>query len=348
MKQLILSIVVSLLCIIGSTAIADEWKAIEPLPDREGFAGSFAGVSHGVLLVAGGANFPEKGPAEGGVKVWYDQVFALDAVEGEWRIAGKLPRPLGYGVSVTYGNSVVCVGGSDAEQHYADAFRLEWRSERLQLTNLPSLPQSVANASGALVGNDLYIVGGQAAPSSTEALSTVWKIDLSSPSPRWQSLPKLPGQGRIFAVTASFDGKFWVAGGAGLRQSPEGKPLRDYLTDAYCFDTKTRWRRIADLPQPVTAAASPGPTDGKGFFVLGGDDGSQVGVNAAEHRGFSNQALHYDFQANRWAVVGSIPAPRVTLPCVNWQGAWVLPSGERLPGVRSPEVWIWAEKTKHE
>ena len=55
------------------------WKQLPPIPDREGFAGSYAGVSGNALLVAGGANFPDKRPWEGGTKIWYDRVFVLEA-----------------------------------------------------------------------------------------------------------------------------------------------------------------------------------------------------------------------------------------------------------------------------
>jgi N-acetylneuraminate epimerase len=115
---------------IGSGSPTWKWERLPSLPDKEGFAGPFAGTSRGVLLVAGGANFPEKKPREGGKKVWSDTVFALSRPGGEWRVAGKLPRPLGYGVSVTHRDGVVCVGGSDSERHHADAFRLEWDGER--------------------------------------------------------------------------------------------------------------------------------------------------------------------------------------------------------------------------
>ena len=59
-------------CITGA---AGGWERLPSLPDREGFAGLFAGVSGGALLVAGGANFPDAKPWEGGKKVWYDTVF---------------------------------------------------------------------------------------------------------------------------------------------------------------------------------------------------------------------------------------------------------------------------------
>src|SRR5262245_11038976 len=114
---------------------------LPPLPDKEGFAGAFAGVSRGALVVAGGANFPDKKPWEGGSRVWYDTIFVLERPDGEWKVAGRLPRPLGYGVSVSHGTGMVCVGGSDATRHHADAFRLEWKTGRVVTTPLPPLPR---------------------------------------------------------------------------------------------------------------------------------------------------------------------------------------------------------------
>ena len=55
-----------------------KWESLPPIPDPNGFASPFAGVSYGALIVAGGSNFPDKKPWEGGTKVWYDSVFALD------------------------------------------------------------------------------------------------------------------------------------------------------------------------------------------------------------------------------------------------------------------------------
>ncbi|MFO0044239.1 MAG: galactose oxidase, partial [Armatimonadota bacterium] len=65
----------SLLVTLGNLQ-SPGWKQLPPLPDPEGFAAPFAGMSHNQLLVAGGANFPDKRPWEGGTKVWYDKVFA--------------------------------------------------------------------------------------------------------------------------------------------------------------------------------------------------------------------------------------------------------------------------------
>ena len=62
-----------------------EWTQLPSIPDREGFAGPFAGVSGGALLVAGGANFPDKKPWEGGTKVWRTDPPPLPPFPREWR-----------------------------------------------------------------------------------------------------------------------------------------------------------------------------------------------------------------------------------------------------------------------
>lgn len=327
------------LLVCPSVLRAGEWKQLPSLPDPEGFAGCYAGVSHGALLVAGGANFPGKKPWEGGEKIWYGKVFVLESPDGEWKPAGTLPRPLGYGVSVTHQDSVVCVGGSDALRHYADAFRLEWKQGRLVTTPLPSLPRPLANGCGALVGDTLFVFSGQETPVSVEAVNAGWTLDLAADDPRWKPMEPCPGGGRILPAAAGVDGAFWIAGGAGLLAGADGKAERRYLRDAYRYDLGKGWTRIADLPQSSVAAPSPAPVDAAGFYLLGGDDGSQLGTLPDAHRGFSRKILQYRAKEANWVSAGEIPAPRVTVPCVGWNSAWIVLSGEMRPGVRSPEVW---------
>lgn len=318
------------------------WSQLPPLPDKEGFASMFAGVSGGALLAAGGANFPDKRPWEGGKKVWYDTVFVLEKPDGQWRVAGKLPRPLAYGVSVTHGGGVVCVGGSDAEGHRAEAFRLEWRGGKLDTKLLPPLPQPVANISGALLGNTLYLAGGTARPDSTSTLKKFFALDLAAKSPAWRELEPWPGPARMLAVSAVQDGSFFLVSGTDLHPGPDGRPVRTYLKDGYRFTPGKGWTRIADLPRAAVAAPSPAPTQGTTqFLVVSGDDASQLNTPPTQHKGFPSSVLAYDTRANHWTEARPTPAPRVTVPTVQWHGAWLVVSGEQKPGVRSPEVWRW-------
>jgi N-acetylneuraminic acid mutarotase len=316
---------------LGQTRPA--WQRLPDLPDREGFAGMFGGVSGGGLIVAGGANFPQKKPWEGGKKVWYDDVFLLDRADGEWRRVGHLPRPLGYGISVTRGDSVICIGGGDAERNYADAFRIRWTDGRLVTTPLPPLPKPVANACGAVVGGKLFVAGGQETIDAREALASLFELDLAAKEPAWRELAPIPGGGRILAVAAALGDDFYVISGAALK--PEG---REYLNDAWRYREGQGWTRLPPLPHAVVAAPSPAPNVTSGIFILGGDDGTQVGVTRG-HRGFSKQLLRFDVAAKAWRNVGDDPGLAVTAPCVRWNDAWVILSGEVLPGVRTPQVW---------
>ena len=336
---------ISLLTSLTLIAKADNWSHLPPLPDKLGFAGSFAGVSNGALLVAGGANFPDKKPWEGGAKVWTDAVYVLDRPDANWRLAGHLPHPLGYGVGVTYHDAVICAGGSDAKRHYADVFRLDYRDGKLTTTPLPPLPKTIANACGAIVGDTLYVAGGLESPDAKETLNTVYTIDLAQSPPRWAELYSWPGGGRMLAVAASSGGMFWVIGGADLVVGPDGKTTRRYLKNVYNYGFKSRWQRAADLPWAVVAAPSPAPADisadSSGPYILGGDDGSQLTASPADHHGFERHILHYQTSTGKWLETGLIPADTpapVTTPCVKWQDRWVIPGGEIRPAIRTPQV----------
>jgi N-acetylneuraminic acid mutarotase len=336
-------VAVSLICFSARASLA-EWSQLPSLPDKEGLSGSFAGVSNGSLLVAGGANFPDKKPWDGGKKTWYDAVFVLEPHAKAWRVAGKLPRPLAYGVSATYKGSIVCVGGSNSNGHYADAFRLEWPNGSLVTSLLPSLPTPLANSCGAIVGDCLYVASGISRPDSQEATRSVWRIDLSAAKPGWKEIESMPGAGRMLSIASGKDGTFWIIGGAALEAESNGLVKRRYLRDGYRYEPKTGWTQIPDLPRAIAAAPSPAPEDADGLYVLGGDDGSQLDAKPNEHGGFSSTILRYDVAKKRWSEAGDVAASRVTVPCVRWNDGWVIPGGEVRPGVRSPEVWSWTRK----
>jgi len=341
MKLTRLSILMSTALTACSVSAADvaNWSKLPSLPDKEGFASMFAGVSGGALLAAGGANFPDKRPWEGGKKIWYDTVFVLEKPDGAWKVAGKLPRPLGYGVSVNFGG-VLCVGGSDAERHYADCFRMDWRAGRFSIRPLPSLPLPVANMSGALLGTTFYIAGGIEKPDSTSTLKKFFALDLAANRPAWRELEPWPGPARMLAVAAVQDGSFFLVSGADLSPGPDGKPVRTYLKDGYRYTPGKGWQRIADLPRPAVAAPSPAPALGQSqFLVVSGDDAAQLTTPPTQHLGFPKSVLAYDTRTDRWTEAAPTPAPRVTVPTAQWNGAWHIISGEQKPGIRSPEVW---------
>jgi N-acetylneuraminate epimerase len=316
------------------------WKQLPPLPDALGVAAPFAGVSGGALLVGGGANFPGKMPWEGGTKLWHDRVWVLEKPDGVWRDAGKLPRALAYGISVTQRDSVVCVGGSDAQGHHAESFRLVWKAGALAVEPLPALPIPLSGGSGALVGDTLIVAGGAEQPGEQAATSRAFALDLAATPPAWRELPPLPGKARLLAAAGAGQDAFYVFGGCALAPGPGGKMVREYLREAWSYRLHGGWQRLADLPRPSVAAPSPAPLIAGRFQLFAGDDGSRAGFQPVEkHPGFPRGILAYDPALDRWNEAGEVPAPRATVPCVEWRGGFVIPSGEARPGVRSPEVW---------
>jgi len=335
-------LVSSLTCV--AVAAEGEWRRLPDIPDAEGFAGSFAGVVAGRLVVAGGANFPDAKPWEGGTKVWYDHVVALDAPDAAWRRVGRLPRPLGYGVSVTTPTGLLCIGGSDAESHRGEVFELRFDADAVRAVPLPALPVTLANLCGALVGRTVYVAGGQETPAATAAVARVWTLDLARPDAGWKEIEPLPGRGRILAAAGALGDAFVVAGGADLEKADDGKAARVWLRDAWRFDAGAAagrgWTRLADLPRAAVAAPSPMPVDALGrLLLLGGDDGAQVGAAPAAHRGFPREILAWDESAGAWVPAGNVGEGLVTTPTVVWNGAVVVPGGEARPGIRSNRVW---------
>lgn len=317
-----------------------KWSQLPPIPDAEGFAASFAGVSGGALIVAGGANIAGEKWGETFVKKWYDSIWVLAEPDGAWAKAGKLPQPLGYGVSVSADDSVLCFGGSDEGGHHAMGFRMQWKAGALSHEAMPSLPRPFANACWALVGRTIYVAGGIEAPTATAAMKTFWALDLDMPNSQWRELEPWPGPARMLAVAASLDGSFYLMSGAALRADADGKPVREFLRDAYRFTPGKGWERLADLPRPAVAAPSPAAAKDGRVYVTTGDDGKNVTFQPVEkHPGFPRDTLVLDARANSWSTLPGAPFSRATVPVVEWRGRFVIPNGEVRPRVRTNEVW---------
>jgi N-acetylneuraminic acid mutarotase len=320
------------------------WQRLPSLPDAEGFAAPFAGVSGGALLVAGGANIPGEKWREPFVKVWHDRIFVLPEPGGRWQQPARLPHPLGYGVSITYDDAVFCFGGSDRERHYDTALALRWQNGAIKIEPLPRLPRPCANACGAIVGDTVYLAGGLESPTATTALHSFWACDLSAPMPIWRELDPWPGPSRMLAVAGVLGDAFYLFSGTKLSAGAGGQPVREYLRDAYRYTPARGWQRLADLPRAAVAAPSPALVLGGRLAIPSGDDGLNTTFQPVqEHPGFPRTTLLHDPKADVWSVAESLPFSLATVPTVQWGSRWVIPNGEARPRVRTPEVWALEE-----
>ncbi|MDX9882507.1 MAG: hypothetical protein RBS73_10610 [Prolixibacteraceae bacterium] len=178
--------------------------------ENEGFAGVFSGISGEKLLVAGGANFPDRKPWEGGLKTFYRRIFVYSIVGDSLVLcndSSELPLPVGYGASVSLPDEVLCIGGNDIEQCYPSVFSLRWneKSKTVVTENYPELPVPLSYTSAVLLGDKVYVVGGTSSVDGIDTGTHFFMLDLSKKKSgdfSWESLPAFPGKGRIFAVAA--------------------------------------------------------------------------------------------------------------------------------------------------
>jgi len=167
-----------------------EWKPLPDLPGGLGVAGPFAGTHNDALIIAGGANFPDGVPwrptADGGTsaKVYYDTIHVVTKDGPDYSIAeakAKLPQVLGYGVSISTTDGMLCIGGEwreDGVTHRsAKVFALSYASGQVTIhESYPPLPKGTTAAAGALIGKTIYIAGGNSGEGATQ---NFWSLDLA-------------------------------------------------------------------------------------------------------------------------------------------------------------------------
>ena len=345
---------------IKPKSILFKWDQLPALPDQFGFAGSFSGTSGGALVVAGGANFPDGGaPWTGSKKVWTDKIFVMDQPTGKWKIAGKLPKALGYGVSVSSNNQLICIGGSNESGHSAEVFSIIYDGKAIKIEKLPNLPKALANATGAISGHIIYVAGGLFTPDAEQTANVFWSLDLSAKGTKWVSLETWPGAPRMLSVAGVAQKSFYLFSGTDLIKNNSGQVERKYLNDAFCFTPGKGWKKLANLPNAVVAAPSPAYTlKNNSLLIFGGDDGKLTATASslkAKHPGFSDQILSYNPLNDKWELSGKILKkintdadvnpnasvwPAVTNSMVIWNGNLIFPGGEVRPAVRTPRVIV--------
>lgn len=361
MKSISLILCAMFLTIQDKRPLLYDVYRLADIPDRVGFAGSIGGVSNGVLITAGGSNFPEgTKPWAGGIKKWYKDIYILKTPEGLWEKAGTLPQNLGYTVSVSYKDVLICAGGSNEYGHSDKVFGLRWnkKAKAIETEYFTDLPFTLANASAEVVGDKLFIAGGLQSPESREALNTFLMLDLSKPDSPWEILPSWPGLPRMLSVSASYEDRFFLFSGTNLvTDSATGSIKRKYLNDGYVYSDKTKdWKVLSPMEAPAVASVGPAPVEKSRILILGGDNG-QLAESALQdsHPGFGNSVQEYNIVNDSWSKGQDFPikirenvisSPNesdflpVTAPLVKWNGGYALIGGEVRPGTRTPGVYF--------
>ena len=342
--------------------------------DNPGVARPYCGEHNGMVLLAGGANFPDAPLADGGKKRFHAAVYGLPVGSNVWSVVGELPAPMGEGVSVATPRGVVCVGGAvgaDGGRASAGAFLMAWdaAARRVGFEALPDFPYAVKMAAAAARGDCVYVAGGWR---DRPAESDVWMLDMSEGAGMaWRPLPPLPvKREQPVAAIQNTSGQrtaLFVMGGMASREDGAQVALEDGWFYDLAKGVTGEWQPVAparvkggDTVWPMIGAMALATGD-QHILVFGGshrdvwDD--QIRQNAAlkgealaafrdgyfrrpfESFRFCRQVLAYHTVTGRWFEMGEFPfAARCGAAVVRQSDGTVLvASGEIGPGVRTPD-----------
>lgn len=333
---------------------------------KPGVAGAVIG-SHGThLLVAGGADFPDGPPWQGGAKFYHDRIHIFEKKGDRLtkkQINATLPEKIAYSASCSTPQGVCYAGGENSSGISAKVYLLRWdeTSATIAIDSLPSLPVPLTNASAAFCDRRVYIAGGESPKGVSDQC---WTIDLGDLEGGWSPLPSLP-KPVSHAVLTVIEKEYAIVLTlfGGRCKKPDGiSELYDAVFEL--SPSEGRWVNRPALPYPLSAGT--GIAFGtSGALLFGGDRGSTftkveqliaaIAKSTVEaekqrltkeknelqsgHPGFDRNVIFYDYVSGKSRILGKLKhAAPVTTTAVSWEDAIYIPSGEVKAGVRTPSI----------
>ncbi|MBR1573400.1 MAG: hypothetical protein IJ652_00970 [Bacteroidales bacterium] len=331
MKPLFLA--AALGCVVACQSNRMHITDLPPIPDAayaQGVSAPFCGSIGTALVVAGGANFPDKPLLEGGAKRVYDDIWVC--ADGSWTRAGHLPDSVAYGATFPVDGGLVLAGGNAAGRTTDRVLLLTLKAGRAELKELPRLPVPVEQAGWTVEGKQLYLAG-------AGTLYTCHTADW-----QWSEVAPLP-RPLVQPVLYAHDGNLFLWGGF----NPETLEVED---TGWVWKAGA-WQKAPSIPDGGTFVGATACTLPDGRLAVVG------GVN----RAIFAKALHntpddripylsqdpawyrfrqevYLFDGVEWRLAGAAVECALAGPgvAVAPQGIYVA-GGELKPGVRSPKIF---------
>lgn len=317
-----------------------------------GVSACYAGQIGDYLVVAGGCNFPEAGKP----KKYYAGVYAarMDRATLQWRLVGFLPEAAAYGATVACGDSLLFIGGNNTDHALAAVYsvRLDSAGTDVLINRLADLPATADNMAVALVGNDVFVVGGnQNGKPSADVLryklgaSTVSSADL-----------RIPGAPRVQLVAAAYNDKLYVWGGF----YADGEQSKVH-TDGYVYDVNAKEWGALSAPcsadgEEMTLSGGIAWADGDHLYATGGVnrtiflDAISGRYECVKKDDYLKQPIDwYKFSGNLYvfdAVAGQWLTTTFANQALARAGAQAVPTtfgvyyigGELKPALRTPQI----------
>ena len=327
---------------------------------QEGLAGSFFGKQADWFILAGGANFPNGKPWEGGSKTFSDEIFVFSENNNQFQpisVSNKLPFGMAEGAYVSTTKGLLCLGGQTSDGISNKAILLNYNGQDIAVEMYPDLPVGVRNATAAIISNRVYLLGGQ----TSDGLSgnQFLMLDLNRLNQGWQSLPSLPIAVSAATMSAQQDGEeisLFVFGGRAVGQDN----LTKFYSSIFNYKpSKNEWISKNDIsldqatPIQLSMAVS-APIGASHIALIGGDDGKifnsvEKAINQdnvalrdslwINHTGFNDKILLYNTVTDTWFELENPRKTPVAVSSVFSDGKQIYMSGGEIrPGIRNSEI----------
>lgn len=332
-----------------------------PQADKDfakGVSACFAGIAAGQLLIAGGCNFPEIPAYAGGAKKYYRDIYTALIPKDSilvWQRVGQLPQAMAYGVSVSTTDGIICVGGMNERGALSVTYRIRVADKKAVVETLPSLPCTLDNMTGALLGNKLYVAGGN---KNGKASNAFYCLDLEQLPQGWRELPAFPGAPRVQPVSAAqldADGQLCFYLWSGFAAPVEGRAA-SLSVDGYVYspaaDTWTPLPEVVnEAGETVSLGGGVATAWGKNLIICMGGVDKDIFLRAlqkpaadylthpVEWYRFNKRILVYDVRLQEWQTIACTPdTARAGAALVICGKNIFCINGELKPGVRTPGI----------
>jgi N-acetylneuraminic acid mutarotase len=232
--------------------------------------------------------------------------FAYDTVAKTWTSAGLASRPFqgNHHAAEVFGGKLYLFGGlgggSEGKVQIYDPVANKW-------TEGAPMPFAAGSSSSAVIGNQVYVVGGIVGSATTTQAARY-----NPATNTWQSIASMP-QGRNHAAAETDGQRMFVFGGRGPGSGSDNVVANGFDTVQIYDPATDSWESsldpgsdLAPLPQARGGMGTAVFADGK-FWVMGGEtlDGSGATANHVYDR-----VDVYDPAANSWSAGPPMPTAR--------------------------------------
>ena len=261
------------LCLVACNTETMKTTDLKAIPDAayaKGVSAPFCGAIQDVLVVAGGANFPDKSLLDGGAKRVYADIWAKAPHGRKWIHAGVLPDSTAYGATFAVDSALVLAGGNVCGVTTDKVYELRLSYGKAVLRTLPQLPVPMEQCGWTRDGENLYLVGG---------VGTTGVYTCKIGTYVWSKIADLP-EPLVQPVAYASGGKLYVWGGF----NPEtlGVSDRGIVMDLTVISSgaasvipsgakESLWKAAPAIPDGGTFVGATGATlpDGR-LVVVGG------------------------------------------------------------------------------